>query len=136
MFGGAASLVPKLTLAPIEFAVDHLKDAMTSMAFSGLAADIGDLKDGQAKLNAKVDAQGKRLGQKMDNIKSELEGALKQQGEKFDQESKDLDKKIAENTGAIQKEAEERQKALAQQKQELESQINQVTETLNRVEHQ
>src|SRR5437762_1513527 len=86
MFGGAASLVPKLTLAPIEFAIDHLKDALQGMAFSGLSADIADLKDGQAKLNAKVDAQGKRLGQKMDNVKSELEGAIKQQGEKFDKE--------------------------------------------------
>src|SRR5438477_5851788 len=101
MFGGAASLVPKLTLAPIEFAVDHLKDAMTSMAFSGLAADIGDLKEGQAKLNAKVDAQGKRLGEKMDNIKSELEGALKKQGEKFTKEIKNLDAKISQATGQL-----------------------------------
>ncbi|CAI2186962.1 18521_t:CDS:2 [Funneliformis geosporum] len=56
-------VIPKIQAAigSVEFAVDHLKDLMTSTAISGLAAEVGDLKDGQAKLNAKVDAQGKLM---------------------------------------------------------------------------
>src|SRR4051794_33057641 len=120
----------------MEVAVDHLKDLLTSTAISSLAAEVGDLKDGQAKLNSKVDAQGKLMNKRMGDLKAELQGELKQQGEKLENEIKDLDKKIAENTGAIKKEAEERRKEIARVRQEMESQIREVTENINRVESQ
>src|SRR6185369_7976623 len=50
-----------IALAPVETAMDHLKDLMIGGALSGLAAEVGDLKDGQSKLNSKINAQGKKF---------------------------------------------------------------------------
>src|ERR1043166_3793045 len=111
-------------IGSIEFAVDHLKDLMTSTAISGLAAEVGDLKQGQAKLNAKVDAQGKLMNKRMGDLKSDLEGQLKQQGEKFDQDLKELDRKLETATGENKKAIEEEKRQRKAQYQELKSQIN------------
>src|ERR1043166_998588 len=121
-------------IGSIEFAVDHLKDLMTSTAISGIAAEVGDLKDGQAKLNSKVDAQGKLMNKRMGDLKAELQGELKQQGEKFDQEIKDLDKKLETATGENRKAIEEEKKQRQAQYQELKSSIQEVTDNLNREE--
>lgn len=106
-----------LAIEGLELTVDRLKDLMIEGAISGLAADIGDLKEGQAKLNAKVDAQGKALTNKMNNIKSELEGQLKKQGE-------ELDEKIKNASG-------EAKKDLQRAKEELKAQIEGVQSNLD-----
>jgi archaellum component FlaC len=71
-------------LTPVEIAIDHLKDLMTSSAFGTLGAEVGDLKDGQARLGKAVNAHGKKLGEmgdKLDgvgnrvgNLEGEVEG--------------------------------------------------------------
>ncbi|CAG8455339.1 12945_t:CDS:2 [Ambispora gerdemannii] len=132
--GPQAVAAASKVLSTVEFAIDHLKDMLTSSAISGLAAEVGDLKDGQAKLNSKVDAQGKLMNKRMGDLKSELQGELKQQGEKFDKEIKDLDKKLETATGENRKRIEEEKKQRQAQYQELKSSINEVTENLNRVE--
>ncbi|CAI2196130.1 14816_t:CDS:1, partial [Funneliformis geosporum] len=46
-----------LPLATLEGAIDHTKDLMLGNALGNLAAEIGDIKDGQSKLNSKINAQ-------------------------------------------------------------------------------
>ncbi|CAG8660485.1 7200_t:CDS:2, partial [Paraglomus brasilianum] len=123
MGGPQAAAVASLALSSVEFAIDHLKDMLTSSAISGLAAEVGDLKDGQAKLNSKVDAQGKLMNKRMGDLKSELQGELKQQGEKFDKEIKDLDKKLEKATGENRRLIEEEKKQRQAQYQELKNSI-------------
>ncbi|CAG8669057.1 810_t:CDS:2, partial [Ambispora gerdemannii] len=136
MGGPQVVAAASLALSSVEFAIDHLKDMLTSSAISGLAAEVGDLKDGQAKLNSKVDAQGELMNKRMGDLKSELQGELKKQGEKFDQEIKDLDKKLETATGENRRAIEEERKQRQAQYQELKSSINEVTDNLNRVETQ
>ncbi|CAG8663362.1 325_t:CDS:2, partial [Paraglomus brasilianum] len=121
--GPQAVAAASKVLSTVEFAIDHLKDMLTSSAISGLAAEVGDLKDGQAKLNAKVDAQGKLMNKRMGDLKSELQGELKQQGEKFDKEIKNLDAKIDQATGQLKKDLEEEKKQRQAQYQELKNSI-------------
>src|SRR6185369_13070023 len=136
MGGPQVAAAASLALSSVEFAIDHLKDMLTSSAISGLAAEVGDLKDGQSKLNAKVDAQGKLMNKRMGDLKTELQGELKQQGEKFDKEIKELDKKLETATGENKRAIEEEKKQRQAQYQELKSSIQEVTNNLNRVETQ
>lgn len=77
-------------LAAVEIAIDHIKDLMLSGALSGLAAEVGDIKDGQAKLNSKINDQGKaqtealnKLSGKLQGVKSDLEGQIQAQGDEL-----------------------------------------------------
>src|SRR6266511_249766 len=55
-------------LAPVESAMDHIKDLLTSNAFGTISAEVGDLKDGQARLGKTVNAHGKKLGEFGDKL--------------------------------------------------------------------
>jgi len=103
--------------------VDRAKDLELDMKFSGIATDIGGLKDGLNNVKADMEAQGKALQGAIDGVKSELEGQLKQQGDKLAEEIKQQDAKIANLEGKQRRQAEEQKKALQRQKEELESQI-------------
>src|SRR5207244_9140431 len=108
VFTSWAGVLISSLIFPLEMALDHLKDLITAVGLSGLSAEVGDLRDGQARLNAKVDAQGKLMTKRMGDMKAELEGDIKAQGEKFEEEVKRLDKEIAQCSGEIKKEKEER----------------------------
>src|SRR3954465_6034364 len=75
-------------LAPVETAMDHIKDLMISGAFSTISAEVGDLKDGQARLGKSVNAQGKKigdLGNKLDGVGNRvgnLEGQMEGLGDR------------------------------------------------------
>jgi hypothetical protein len=113
---------------------------MIEAQISGLAQNVGELRDGLNNVQNQLEAQGKALQGQINNVKSELQNELKQQKEKTDEELKKLDKKLKEATNEnrekIEKEVKERKKALHQQKQELTEAINTVEEKLTQAQRE
>src|SRR5436853_283949 len=116
-------------LAPVETAMDHIKDLLASNAFGTISAEVGDLKDGQARLGKSVNAQGKKLGElgdKLDGVGNrvgDLEGEIRQQKVELKAE---IQQKNEETKQQLRQE-------MSQQRQELEQQIKSITLAQNRI---
>jgi chromosome segregation ATPase len=131
--GPQAAIIVSGALAILEGAVDHTKDLMLGNALGSLAAEVGDLKDGQTKLNSKINAQGKaqtealnKLSGKLSQTKSELEGKLAGQGSAIGQ--------LQSQTSRLDSSLNKLSQAHSEFKAETQAQFEEVNERLDTTE--